>query len=367
MSNAMTDAPQAPRVLAVSAPILQSYSAQYWPSPRNRSAFGVGTKFKGFALSRNASLDVLKMTMALMVIGLHTEFLIDFSALSSYLTVNGIFRIAVPIFLIINGFYFYPIVINKSQLAWFKRIAILYFLWMAAYSYFWFYIPEANIFSIAGFIISFIIGYWHLWYISGLIGAAALTFVLRKSNPILVLSLVIVTFLGGVAIQYAGNYHIFQGTIYDQIFNFHPSHRNAMLFSFPFFCAGYLINKYSICKLIELRTAIFWTVVGVILLLVESYLNFSNPSRDGEFDNFASLALICPAIFIATANINIRSYGKELAIYSSALYFIHVFAIHIIFIFAYFSGSLLTLSVIFVSVLMSIFLVEANKRLKLIL
>ena len=57
-------------------------------------------------MSRNIALDILKLSMAFMVVGLHAGFLGDFTSLGQYLTVNGLFRIAVPIFLIINGFIF---------------------------------------------------------------------------------------------------------------------------------------------------------------------------------------------------------------------------------------------------------------------
>lgn len=50
-------------------------------------------------LTRNISLDVLKLTMAFMVLGLHAGFLSDYSKSGEFLFVNGIFRIAVPIFL----------------------------------------------------------------------------------------------------------------------------------------------------------------------------------------------------------------------------------------------------------------------------
>lgn len=53
-------------------------------------------------MERNVALDLLKLTMAAMVVGLHAGFLNDFSSLGYYITVNGIFRIAVPVFFVIN-------------------------------------------------------------------------------------------------------------------------------------------------------------------------------------------------------------------------------------------------------------------------
>lgn len=58
-------------------------------------------------MSRKISLDILKLLMSFMVVGLHAGFLGDVDLLGEYLTVNGIFRLAVPTFLVINGFYFF--------------------------------------------------------------------------------------------------------------------------------------------------------------------------------------------------------------------------------------------------------------------
>ena len=41
-------------------------------------------------LKRNITLDILKLVLAFMVVGIHAEFLADISILGQYLTVNGI-------------------------------------------------------------------------------------------------------------------------------------------------------------------------------------------------------------------------------------------------------------------------------------
>lgn len=302
-----------------------------------------------------------------MVIALHTEFLSESSALGSYLLVNGVFRVAVPIFYIISGFYFYPVVLKNLQSAWIKRLLILYLIWMCIYSYFWFYIPALNADEIIGLILSFLIGYWHLWYVSGLLGAAVVLLVLKGAGPILLGAAATVAFLTGVAIQYAGNYHIFWGTVYDGIFNYNPSHRNAIFFSFPFFCIGYLINKYSIQRKVSLDFALLGVFIGMALLVLESYLNFIQPMRVGEFDNFVSLILVCPAIFIVTAKYSMEGRGDAFASYSAALYFVHVMAIQLIILFFDYSGSFLTFLVVVISLCFAIVLVAADKKMKVLL
>lgn len=302
-----------------------------------------------------------------MIVGLHAGFLGEFTSLGQYLTVNGIFRIAVPIFLIINGFYFYPVLSKNSQIPWLKRVAILYVAWMTFYAYFWFSVPEFSFVGFAKLIKSFIIGYHHLWYISGMIGAAIILIVLRNlSSGVLLLS-ILLTFIGGVIIQYLGNYHVLEGSIFDKFFNYTWFHRNMLFFSYPFFCIGYLINKHSPHNIVSLKLAWILSSFGLLALLVESYANYHQEGRDGGFDNFFSLLLICPFVFILFMKSNISGSGKHIALYSSAIYFIHPFLLSVFRKYADFDPTFLTLITILSSVFVSYFIIKANCKLKFIL
>lgn len=181
-------------------------------------------------MERNVCLDVLKLSMAFMIVGLHAHFLRDISSLAEYLTVQGLFRIAVPIFLLINGYYFYTVVSAHKCGIWFKRVFLLYIIWMSVYSYFWFPPPDLSIIWFVKFAHKIIIGYHHLWYISGMIGAALLVMLLKEADTRLLITSIILTFAGGVAIQYIGNYHLYEGTIVDRFFNFNWFHRNFFFF-----------------------------------------------------------------------------------------------------------------------------------------
>ena len=63
-----------------------------------------------FHLTKNTekqkySLDTLKLILSVMVVFIHSRIFMDSSTLLDTFTSNGIFRIAVPIFFIINGYY----------------------------------------------------------------------------------------------------------------------------------------------------------------------------------------------------------------------------------------------------------------------
>jgi surface polysaccharide O-acyltransferase-like enzyme len=318
-------------------------------------------------MSRNISLDILKLVMAFMVVGLHTGFLGEVSPLDEYLTVNGLFRIAVPIFLIINGFYFFPVLAKKGQVTWLKRVLILYMIWMLLYSYFWFSVPTLSLIDITHFLIDIVVGYQHLWYVSGLLGAALILLIFQRFSSKILAVTVLISLLLGVLIQYLGNYHYFEGSILDKLFNMYWFHRNALFFSYPFFCIGYLINKHKIHDKISFKIASFYSVVGILLLILESYINFYQESRVGGFDNYLSLLVACPFIFILFTKLDISGSSKRIALYSSSVYFVHWFFLILFSTQTELESTSMTIACILTSLIASYFIIKINDRVKFLL
>jgi len=318
-------------------------------------------------LSRNIALDILKVTLAFMVVGLHADFLADITSTGSYLTVNGIFRIAVPLFLLINGFYFYSVLANQKTANWIKKVLSLYVFWMLFYSYFWFRPSELSFVEFAKIAKTLILGYFHLWYIPGMLGAAILVILFKKQSPKLMFLGVFIAFTAGVTIQYVGNYHLSDNLEIDKWFNSHWFHRSFIFFAYPFFCIGYLIHKLNFHENVSLKTSIILSIVGFSLLIIESYSNYIEPSRDGGFDNFASLLVVCPAVFLLFMKLNFRGKSKGLALYSTGIYFIHKFFLYVFGKFANYDETVLTFVVLVSSIITTFFLIKINRRLKFIL
>ncbi len=314
-------------------------------------------------MNRNIALDFLKIALAFMVVGLHAGFLSSTTPMGSYLTVNGIFRIAVPIFLLIGGFYFYTAIAKGKAAYWIKRVLYLYIFWMLFYSYFWFNTEL----TLWWFIVSIAIGYYHLWYLPGLLGAAILVALLKDLPKKIAISAILVTYIIGVAIQYSGNYHFFENTDLDQWFNYNFTHRNFIFFAFPFFFTGFLIRKFEIHKKISLKSSIILTCIGFLLLITESFLNYTNPLMNGSFDNFASLLFVCPAVFILFLNLNYQGVSKELALYSTGVYFVHILFLITYNKMSIFNDAMLTIVVIISSIIATYFLMKINKIFKFIL
>lgn len=318
-------------------------------------------------MNRNISLDILKLIMAFMIVGLHTYFLGEYSELAEYMAVNGLFRAAVPIFLLINGYYFHPVLQQHKHAIWLKRVFMLYAFWMIVYSYYWFAPSDISILELLKLIKQIAIGYFHLWYLPGLLGAAVILIALNKVSAKLVVLGMLAAYLIGVFIQYAGNYHLMDDKILDEYFNKFSMHRNFLLFSFPFFYIGYLINQYALHEKISKKSVLTLSILGLIALFGESYFNFYQPQREGGFDNMFSLILFCPAIFIYFMKLDISGGSKKLALYSSAVYFIHPLILNILNHLAQIENTVLTMVVIVLSMIASYLLIRISKKYKFIL
>lgn len=318
-------------------------------------------------MERNLSLDYLKLIMAVMVVALHCGFLGDITELGRYLTKNGLFRMAVPTFLVINGYYFYRIYEQKSCVKWFARVGSLYAFWMLVYVYYWLDVSGGLRATTINAVFNLFIGYHHLWYVSGMIFAGVVVLLLlRVSVKILIVAL-FVTFVAGVLIQYLGNYHYFRGSILDLIFNYNWVHRSGLLLSFPFFATGFLINKYSISHKISLKLVISLTVLGLILLLGESYINYLQPNSTGSLENMATLIIVCPLVFLMFHKLYLRGSSKRLALISSGIYFVHTLVMHILESTTDLNATSLMVVVLSCSIIIALGLIQVNKKLKFIL
>lgn len=318
-------------------------------------------------MNRNIALDILKLSMAFMVVGLHSSFLSDITTLGGYLISQGLFRIAVPVFLLINGFYFYYVVSKSSQLTWLKRVFILYVVWMTFYSYSWFYIPDFSLVGVGAFVMHLVIGHHHLWYVSGMIGAALLLITVHRFSSAFLVTSILLCFFVGVSIQYLGNYNYFEGSYWGDFMRLDWAHRNMLFFSYPFFCIGYLINKHSIHKKITFKSVGFLTCFGLFFLLGESYFNLNQENIDLSFDNLVSLLILCPFVFMLFMKLHVLGDSKNISLYSSAIYFIHPFILSILLHFTGFKATILTFAAILVSSLAAYFIIKINERVKFIL
>jgi len=321
---------------------------------------------EGSISNRNFALDVFKIAAAFMVVGLHSGFLADVSSIGNYLTVNGLFRTAVPSFLLINGFYFYPVLVKEKSAYWIKRVLYLYFFWMLLYSKVWFRPSEISFIEIAQIAHTLIFGYWHLWYLSGLLLSAVLVILFKNHPPRLMIPIILIIYVSGVIIHYTKHYHMVDNLPIIGFFT-NKWFPGFLFTAFPFFYIGLVINKLNIHERVSIKYSAGLSLIGFTLLISESYFNYIESSRYGVFVNLASLLMVCPALFLLLMNLNFRGKSKEIASYSTGVYLIHIYILRFYHFHTDIEGTALTFMIFISSILASYFLIKVNKRIKFIL
>jgi surface polysaccharide O-acyltransferase-like enzyme len=268
---------------------------------------------------RNLALDGLKCLLALAVLAIHSSPLADVSSSANSFLVNGICRLAVPTFFVINGYYIAAALRDTASLAaWMRRMGMLYLFWMVVYLPF--YATSYDV-SAVKLLKTIFFGYLQLWYIAALLVAVPMLHVVHgriSRRKLLVLACVL--FGAGVSMQY-GAYYWGDATHY-------TLYRNALLFAFPFLVFGYLMRLGHFDFISSrLRHRLFW--IGLLGLAAE--IAVSQLQRRGAtgFDMYASLALVCPLLLSQALEARATIARDDVSVLSSVIYFAHPWGIAI--------------------------------------
>jgi len=263
-------------------------------------------------MGRNLTIDILKIVLAFFVVFLHMNFLKDTYPTVSYVLVNGLFRIAVPVFLVITGFYFFHIDNTKKLKKWLFRTFLLYAIWMLIYISYW----KEN----EQILLSIFFGYHHLWYLIGTFFSGIILFLLRRQSSLILISLAIILFLTGFAAQILGNLHYFEKE-QDSILNMYLLYRNFLFVCLPFLTIGFLINKHQ-TDLLKYKDSYFLVILSIICVIGEAFLDYYWIGTEST-DILFSLLFACPLVFLYFKNIYVKTNSKILANLSTAIYVVH--------------------------------------------
>ncbi|AXG69425.1 acyltransferase family protein [Kordia sp. SMS9] len=317
--------------------------------------------------SRNILLDILKVIAALFVIGTHCGFLFEYSEVASQVVTNGVFRIAVPFFFCVNGFFLYDVFKNDRIKIWLKRVGILYLIWMLIFSYFWVYL---NDFELLKAISTLTFGFNHLWYLAALFPGGLVLYQFRNaSNTILIIS-TFALFLIGIIIQYVGQLHVFtEQTRVDKLMNYPPLHRNFLSFALPLLSIGYVIRRANFHTKLSKQFVRSILIISLTLLVAENLITYYFITGEAILNTYISYLFLAPALLIAAFTFKIKSNlnSKLLSSYSIALYLIHPLIIILITSFFKLESTPLTFVTILLSGIVSYLLILLNKKLKYIL
>lgn len=272
--------------------------------------------------TRNASIDAFRLIAAAMVVAGHSNFLCDTESLACLSTIHGGFRLAIPVFLTISGYYFFAAMQADREWTWVKRIGRLYLVWMIIYSPFWLIgpilqgathdIPENIVF-----------GYYHLWYVVAVAGAALMTIFLSRLGMGWLLAIGLVLFGVGVLIQYALNY----GFLPDRLVHHAKNgwlQRNFIFFGFPFFALGYVIAARKIETKVSRSAMIGVLVAGLVLLALEVGSNYVAAGKIHVFELYAAIIIGGPALFMIALKSNWQSRRRNISKFAEAIFLLHI-------------------------------------------
>ncbi|MDB5657787.1 MAG: Acyltransferase 3 [Cypionkella sp.] len=270
---------------------------------------------------RNRGIDVLKLILAFMVVGIHANPFRPFGHTAVLLTGDGLFRVAVPVFLLFNGYFLQAAVLKGSGWAYVWRAAQLYVLWMLLYApLYWTNLltrtPWQNVRAL-------LFGYWHLWYLVGMAMAAALIVAIANWSSRALTALMLLTFIGGIAITYGMAWDII--TPNSAIFSdpLLPA-RNPLLLCLPFMLAGFLVRREAVADHLNTSWLQAASALGLALVLFET-LFLENFAPNGVArDNLAALGLAAPSLMLLALKGRSMVKDRSLGDYASGVYFIHV-------------------------------------------
>lgn len=317
--------------------------------------------------SRNILLDILKVVAALFVIGIHAGFLLEYNKIVYQIVTNGIFRIAVPLFFCINGFFLFSVFKNNRIKIWAKRVGILYLVWMLIYSYFWTYLNDFNLLKMST---TLLFGFNHLWYLVALLFGGLVLHKFRNASNTLLIASAFVLFLIGIIIQYVGQFHVFaQQPILDKLINYPPLHRNFLLYAFPLLSIGYVIRRTNFHAKFNKQTVLILLFISTFLLIVDSLISYYYFTHKVLLNMNITFLLLSPALLIAAFTFKITSNldSKLVSSYSIALYLVHPLILFLIFNVFTLSPTSRTFATIVLSGIASYLLIQLNKKLKYIL
>ena len=295
---------------------------------------------------RNITLDYYKIFLSFLVIAIHIPPYMPSDP--RWFLSNGIARIAVPTFFIINGYFLSSKLTDfKAIRKYIKHLFIIYLVWTVIYAPY--FVLNSSLKETINYIFG---GYFHLWYPVALIYSTLILFILNRklSTNILLVAGIIYLLVG----------YFFIKSIYPFIFR-------DFFIAFPFLTLGYFIKQKNVISKMKTRYLIPIIFISTLTLLLESSLIYETKI---QADFFLSLIILCPSIFMLMMKHSQYSNkeGTTLQQLSSSIYFVHV--VFIVYGIgydntSYFKGYLIVATA---SILVSIFvIIPLNKRFKIFL
>lgn len=283
--------------------------------------------FGVLALHRIHSLDYLKLGLAVLVAFAHTYWLQTNMTPRLFMIGNGLMRVMVPSFCIVAGYFLHSAVARGKGLRWLWRVLALYLFWMAVYLPFW----RGEVHGPLSLVKTLAWGYFHLWFMAGILVAGAVILVLRgmarRLAPAreyrILLAAAAVCAVIGLAMQYVA----LSGVVHIGVKKF----SNGLFMCFPFVAIGYLcgrrVARLGMAGLPTRGRVLAATLAGAGLLMLEAWLVQAWRSDQVMLDIPISAYVAAPALFLATLGTSMPQPPIRLDPISAMIYFMHVMAL----------------------------------------
>jgi surface polysaccharide O-acyltransferase-like enzyme len=316
-------------------------------------------------IQRNKLLDIFKVIAAILVIGLHCRVFYDINLYLYQITANGLFKIVLPLFLCING-YFLSFIFKKNTFRkWLKRIITLYLVWTIIYSFFWF-----KPFSVFKTIQVIFFGFNHLWYLASLVFGAIVLYIFRNLKTLTLIFILLTLYFIGLTLQYLSLSNLIESTtIFYKFLNYPPFYRNFIFYSFPFLTIGFLLNREQAINKLHKHKITLLLLAGITFTILESLVYKFFYTSEIVINMHLCYLLLGPAllIFALKNNAHLNIDSKLLSDLSIAIYLIHPWVIYLLLELFNLGKTWLTLTTILITVIISYVLTIINKYVKVLL
>ena len=229
---------------------------------------------------KNINIDICRLIAAFMIVAIHVYPFKSLNEDVDYIITRVIFRIAVPFFLMITGYFLIPKILSKKDtlIKYTKKILKIYLICIIIYIPINIYNGYFNYFSIISFIKDILIDgtFYHLWYFPALILGLWITcFVINKCNKNMQIIIIILLYLIGLfGDSYYGlinNIDILK-MLYNFIFNVSTYTRNGLFYVPIFLYMGYSFNnKYD-----SDNKTVLLLIINVLLMISEGIVLYFN-------------------------------------------------------------------------------------------
>ncbi len=274
---------------------------------------------------RNASIDLLKVSCAIGIFLLHIDFLKNHIPIISFILSQGLFRMAVPIFAMISGYYFYSIQDSKKLKSWIIRIVILYLIWTVLYSPFWFSS------ALDTDVIDIFTGYFTLWYLASLIPAGILLYFIKKNKRLHTYGLAISLYLIGYIIQTLSHMTDYSGFI-GWLLKFYPTYRNFLFDLLPIMIVGSKLQERESIEGV-IKPGIWILLLAMASVALESAINYLWIDRNSAYDLLLTIPFSCAVLFLYCKNkISIQGNSVIFSKIATAIFLTQVAAFELSFL-----------------------------------